>query len=207
MATNPTSPGPFIWSSTPHPDTPPDNIQQYDYPLSAKANEIKNNADLLHSNIETCFSEKLILCSSNETTQYDTRYQTNYTDDRSTQYATNQNSDKSYRYDSVESTYCGTQRSSRYGYQYSTRFGNNNASRGLVIEWSNYAPYYCASVNGTYHGTVQTNYYTADLESYNSEQYDARRDTYHSIFRSDVKSNVKSVEHLGNRTTVCTILT
>lgn len=206
MAINSTSTGGFVWSSTPHLDAPPNNIQQYDYPLSAKANEIKDNADFLHSNIETCFSEKLTLCDSNETTQYDTRYQTNYTDDRNVQYATNQVVDKSLRYDSVEETYCGTQRSSLYKHKFNIRYALQRSNRAIFINKTVYRPAGCTSVNATYHGTVQTSYYTTVEENHDATKHNSKYDTEHSAYNSDVKSNVKSVEHLGNRTTVCTIL-
>lgn len=205
MAINPTSTGGFTWSSIPHLDAPPDNIQQYDYLLSAKANEIKNNADFLHSNIETCFNEKLTLCSSNETTQYDTRYQINYTDDRSVQYTANQNTDKSLRYDSVEETYCGTQRSTLYYSQYLGRYSVDQVSRAFVnITVNSLAG--CGNAYFLYHGTVQTDHYTTDNENHDATKHNFKYDTEHSTYNSDVKSNVKSVEHLDNRTTVCVIL-
>lgn len=216
MATNTSSTGKFNWSSTPRPDQPPNNIQEFDIVLSNKINEIKDNVDWLSDNLEACFNEKVARCDSRESDRYITNNASQYSDFYNDKYDTQFNSNLSSRYDN----YLGTNYQNRnytdyiskdavrYGYYRYTvdGFGGctivcpgagapDPCSNNIVTCTSRNAYLY----NGRY-GTLKNNDFG---DNYGTVGCTDHFTSYDSSFRTTVKESVEESYNSAENLTVC----
>ncbi len=199
MATNPTSPGPFVWDGA---SQPPDNIDKGDILLSTKVNEIKDNADFLINNVEACFNEKINLYSDRDTAKLDSRYNTQYVSRRDTVNTLLNATNKDSQLSTVWSTAQTGLRTTAYA---TARLSVQNVdcdahmrrwrSRARVPRYGTvYSGHYsgdggiCTGHHTTYHSGVDTNDNSSDDSSknltFNSADDGTDYSSRHNIFCS-----------------------
>jgi hypothetical protein len=181
-------------------DQPPNNINKGDYLESAQINEIKDNADYLYDNIETCFNEKINLFSDRDTAKKITRYSTEFATRRDTVDSILNATNK----DSNWSNVLYTAYSVRYLTRYGTKHGTADRNDCSVCDWAktvaetsdwsvNNSPHNgteggCDAYYVTYHGGVDNTDRSprdaAKYISYNSGEDATDHTSRHNVFCS-----------------------